>query len=74
MVDVIDSGKGIPEDKLEAIFRPFEQVNALDKGTGLGLTLTKKMCEDMGIELTVFSTVGVGSTFSLKIKKDFRNG
>lgn len=68
---VIDSGPGIPEDKLEAIFEPFQQLdNAYTRqssrgGTGLGLAIVKKLALLINGDLKVTSKVGVGSTFSL---------
>lgn len=65
---VEDSGIGIPEDRLPTIFDSFEQAedNTYTKygGTGLGLTIVKKLVELKGGELTVSSRVGTGSVFS----------
>ncbi len=68
---VIDSGRGIPEDKLGAIFREFEQVdeayNRRHGGTGLGLSFVKKNCQLLGGEVDVFSIVDKGSTFTVEL-------
>ena len=65
---VIDSGIGIPADRLNKIFDSFEQAeqDTIIKygGTGLGLTIVKKLIELKGGELTVSSQVGSGSVFN----------
>lgn len=68
---VCDTGKGIPKDNLESIFEPFRQVEIGDTrkhgGTGLGLTISKKLVELMGGQLSVRSSVEAhnrGSCFS----------
>ncbi len=65
---VRDTGVGIPADRHEAIFAPFEQAdNSMTRrygGTGLGLAITGRLTEMMGSPLTVESAVGRGSTFS----------
>ena len=61
-----DTGVGIPEDQLEDIFSPFKQVGEHSRkieGTGLGLTITRKLVRLMGGELYVKSSPGKGSTF-----------
>jgi signal transduction histidine kinase len=64
-----DTGHGIPADSLQRIFEPFEQSpsRARQGGTGLGLTISRNLAGLMGGELTVTSTVGVGSTFRLRV-------
>jgi len=71
-IDVKDTGIGIPENQLEVIFDSFRQVDGQSTrkygGTGLGLTITKRLVEMMNGQITVKSTVGEGSTFSIKLK------
>jgi signal transduction histidine kinase len=72
VLDVADTGVGIPADKLGAIFEPFVQVSqeysSQRQGTGLGLAISRDLARGMGGELTVESTVGQGSTFTLTLK------
>ena len=69
VIEVADTGKGIPNEKYQMIFDPFTQVKNTDSGTGLGLGIAKKMCDDMDIEMTFTSIEGSGTIFRLKIKK-----
>lgn len=68
--EVVDSGIGIPSDKLEAIFEPFTQLVAdrqVSEGTGLGLNITKRLLELMGGRISVESVTGQGSTFRIEL-------
>ena len=66
-IEVIDTGMGIPEGKLEAIFEPFQQLSTriYNKGVGLGLPISKKIIDALGGKIKVESTVGEGSRFIL---------
>ncbi|MGH9585890.1 MAG: ATP-binding response regulator, partial [Acidobacteriaceae bacterium] len=70
---VADTGIGISETNQRIIFEEFGQVDSAMqrkvKGTGLGLPLSRKLAELMGGQVSVCSTVGVGSTFKLKIPR-----
>ncbi|WP_143438427.1 ATP-binding protein, partial [Hydrocoleum sp. CS-953] len=64
---VKDTGIGIPRDKMHKLFQPFSQVDSSTTrqygGTGLGLVISKRLCEMMGGKMWVESQEGIGSTF-----------
>jgi hypothetical protein len=72
-VRVRDTGVGIPVDKLAAIFDPFVQVDShftrTREGIGLGLAISRDLARKMGGELSVESTIGVGSTFTVSLPR-----
>lgn len=74
--EVKDTGIGIPEDKLESVFNSFSQgsigINRKYGGTGLGLTIVKKLTTILGGEINLTSTVGKGASFSFELQ--FREG
>lgn len=68
--EVLDTGIGIRRDHLERIFEPFRQVGEASRsagGTGLGLTISKRLVECMGGQLHADSRLGEGSTFELQV-------
>jgi signal transduction histidine kinase len=64
IVEVADTGYGIPKERLETIFEDF--VTTKRRGLGLGLAISKKIVEQLDGTITVASEVGVGSTFTLR--------
>ncbi|WP_157202679.1 PAS domain S-box protein [Calidithermus chliarophilus] len=69
-LSVRDTGAGIPPEKLERLFQPFDRLDAEGsgiEGTGLGLALSQRLVEAMDGRLGVESVVGVGSTFWLEL-------
>ncbi|QRM18931.1 HAMP domain-containing protein [Dechloromonas sp. TW-R-39-2] len=66
---ITDTGPGIPPESREAIFEKFKQLETFltreHGGTGLGLAIVKQLVEHMGGRVTLDSTVGTGSTFTL---------
>ena len=73
LVQVTDTGVGIPPDKLDQIFEPFVQLargQAADVvGTGLGLSISRDLARAMGAELTAESRLDEGSTFTLSLPR-----
>ena len=67
MIDVADTGPGIPESILNRIFDPFFTTKPVGKGTGLGLSICYGIIHNYGGEITVSSAVDRGATFSVRI-------
>ncbi|MCK7517785.1 MAG: ATP-binding protein [Ignavibacteriales bacterium] len=72
--NVRDTGLGIPENKLDKLFKPFSQVDSSTTrtfgGTGLGLVISKRIVELMGGEIGFTSVEGEGSNFYFTIKAE----
>ncbi|HSL69860.1 MAG TPA: ATP-binding protein, partial [Longimicrobiales bacterium] len=72
-IHVQDTGIGIPEDRLQAVFEPFFQVdrahNRPAEGIGLGLAISRDLARGMGGELSAESAIGRGSVFSLSLRR-----
>ncbi len=74
LIIIRDTGQGIPPDKLEAVFEPFVQVGrtliSMREGAGLGLAISRDLARAMGGDITVKSTVNVGSEFVLSLPRN----
>ena len=73
-VEVRDTGRGIPADRLDTVFEPFVQVDRhltheSQQGVGLGLAISRDLARAMNGDLTVRSTVGQGTTFRLTLRQ-----
>jgi signal transduction histidine kinase/DNA-binding response OmpR family regulator len=70
LIKVEDTGIGIPGDELDEVFQPFVQADSVrtaeKEGTGIGLTIVKRLTELMGGSLAVESKVGQGTVFHLR--------
>ena len=67
--EIIDTGIGMTPEQLQKLFTPFTQADASTTrrygGTGLGLAIVQRFCQIMGGEITVQSTFGEGTSFTL---------
>lgn len=74
VIDITDTGLGIPESDLPHIFEQFYRINTIEhreaKGTGLGLTVAKGIVDQHGGDIVVSSHVGEGSVFSVSLPLD----
>lgn len=70
--EVIDTGTGIAEEKMDVLFEPFTQVEGTKsrshEGSGLGLAICRRLVRQMGGDIEVKSTLGLGSCFSFEIE------
>jgi len=64
-IDVVDQGCGIPTELIHRVFEPFFTTKA--QGTGLGLAVVKRIIEEHHGELSLESTPGRGTTFSIRL-------
>ena len=72
MLSIHDTGIGIPADKLEDVFEPFDRLGKGENipGAGIGLTVTKKLVDLLGAEISVESVVDQGTTFTVNFPAD----
>jgi CheY-like chemotaxis protein len=72
-VCIKDTGQGLSPNQLVQLFQPFNrlgQENGKEEGTGIGLVVTKQLIELMGGTISVTSTVGIGSEFTIELIRD----
>lgn len=76
VLSVVDSGSGIDGEELESVFNEFYQINAErerhSRGLGLGLSIVKRLCEQLGIGISLESKLGCGSRFTLRVPAGHR--
>ncbi|HWP04769.1 MAG TPA: ATP-binding protein [Polyangiaceae bacterium] len=72
VVEISDTGVGMSSELLEHIFTPFFSTRPAGIGTGLGLTICRRLVEDIGGELRVTSREGKGSTFTILVPQTER--
>jgi len=76
--DVIDTGIGMTQEQISKLFQPFAQADSSTTrefgGTGLGLAISKRLAEMLGGDITISSSPGKGSTFSLIIETGLLDG
>ncbi len=70
VVEVADTGGGIPEDIIKHIFNPFFTSKQASQGTGLGLSISHSIVQKHGGEITVENRPGMGATFSVRLPID----
>lgn len=70
VVDIKDSGKGIPKEGIDKIFDPFYTTKSVGQGTGLGLSISYGIIKGHGGDLTVKSELGKGTEFSISVPID----
>ncbi len=75
IIHIADNGIGIEEKYAKKIFDAFARLNNKHEyqGTGLGLTISKKIIEKHKGDISLTSSLGAGSTFTIRIKKDLQN-
>lgn len=77
VISCIDTGKGIPQSEQKKIFSEYHQLENPErdrkKGLGLGLAIVRRLCDLMEVDITLESTPGSGSTFSLQLESGESN-
>ncbi len=67
VVEIADSGTGIPPEVMARIFEPFYTTKPSGQGTGLGLSICRRIVESLGGEISVKSEVGTGTRFTVRL-------
>lgn len=71
LLEIKDTGMGIPKENLGKIFDPFFTTKSFDEGTGLGLFVVHKIISDLNGKVEVESRLGKGTAFTLTLPKEF---
>ena len=78
IITIKDTGRGIKTEQIDKLFNKFQRLdedkNTTTEGTGLGLAITKRLVEMMGGKIVVQSEYGEGSTFTIYLTQEIRNG
>ena len=78
VITIKDTGRGIKTEQIDKLFTKFQRLdedkNTTVEGTGLGLAITKRLVEMMGGKIVVQSHYGEGSTFTIYLTQEIRNG
>jgi signal transduction histidine kinase len=74
LVEISDTGVGIPPENIPKIFEPFFTTKEVGRGTGLGLAVCYGILTEHGGSLDVQSTVGAGTTFTITLPTANQNG
>jgi signal transduction histidine kinase len=69
-IEVSDTGRGVPPEKLDFIFQEFGRIDGDKTGAGLGLAISRLLAQALGAHITVTSELGCGSTFTLWLPRD----
>ena len=69
VVEISDTGRGIPPSVLSRVFEPFFTTKPVGEGTGLGLSISRSIIESLGGRIDVSSTEGVGTTVQVRLPK-----
>ena len=68
-VEIRDNGRGIPNDKIEEVFRPFQRLASDVEGSGIGLACVKKLVERLGGQISAESVLDRGSVFRVTLPR-----
>jgi signal transduction histidine kinase len=69
VVDISDTGGGIPAQAIARVFEPFFTTKPIGEGTGLGLAISRSIVESLGGQIEIVSTEGVGTTVQVRFPK-----
>jgi len=70
IVEIADTGQGIPPENLKKIFDPFFTTKPVGQGTGLGLSVSYEIVKKHGGDIQVRSKLGEGTTFTVRLPYD----